>query len=73
MAENQIGPINTAFVDKRAGHTSDERPTAGDYSSIKVMRTTLSANGYTKQQLDSMTVNDMVYAVRLISDKAGIN
>jgi hypothetical protein len=66
MADN-IGNY-AEFVDKRGPGST----LTGDYRLEATMNTTLTGAGYTTAQLASMTINDKVYAVRLISDAASI-
>jgi hypothetical protein len=81
MAGIQIGPI-------RNGITNSQRAVSGqlggasnfttpvNYSSITALRSALStANGtyYTTARLDSMTVNDMIFALRSIQDPKTIS
>lgn len=59
------------FIDKRLNPAS----MVGDYRRITGLRNALnsySATTYTAAYMDKMTHNDMVYAVRLISDPTGI-
>lgn len=76
MADSDIGEL-AGFVDKRRvkGQTGSSLATSGNYDSVGTMRTRLAAiNGtyYTTARLNSMTENDMVYALRLADDAAGI-
>lgn len=76
MADAMIGvDIDTNWTDKRqsqgSGGSSISAPT--DFQSVTSMRTRLNAissTTYTAARLNTMTVNDMVYALRL-SDEAG--
>lgn len=78
MANTQKGAVDFGFVDKR--RTRDDGSLvlaeANSYDAVSDMRTrlnTLSATSYTNARLDAMTVNDMVYALRVASsDAAGI-
>lgn len=78
MAEFDIGNAN-GFVDKRHGRgTSGASVLAeqNNYDSIYLLRTRLAAlNGtyYTAARMNSMTKNDLIYALRQASsDVAGI-
>lgn len=78
MAELDIGN-SVGFVDKRQGRGTNGNSVVtelANYGSIKLMRTRLAAiNGtyYTAARLNTMTRNDMVYALRMeSSDAAGI-
>lgn len=61
----------------RAGNANGaEVATPANYASVSAMRTRLAAiNGtyYTSARLDQMTVNDMVYAIRVNDDATTIN
>lgn len=78
-AHVQIPPIlATRFVDKRrsitsAGSTDDNIGTPANYASIADLETRLLTVGYSQSQLNSMTVNDKQYALRLADDSAGMN
>lgn len=79
MAEMQMGPVDTNFVDKRrtkGDHNSQVLAEAANYGSIanlKARLTALNATSYSAARLASMSVNDMVYALRTASaDSAGI-
>jgi len=78
MAQNQIGNF-TGTVDKRdttkAGANASSLSTPANYASVNAMRTRLAAINagyYTAARLDRMSVNDMVYAIRVADDSAGI-
>ena len=62
------------FVDKRRnqGSNTSVLATPLNYTTVNTMRTRLAAVGYTTAQLDLMTRNDMVYALRVADDAAGI-
>lgn len=77
MANTQIGnPLNV--VDKRAtasANTTSPIATEANYVDVAAMRTRLnaiSAGTYTAARMDTMTANDMVYAIRVSDDAAGI-
>lgn len=78
MADAQMGPINTRFVDKRRGRTQDgvaiaEANNMDTVAELKARLQALKATTYTDAKLAAMTVNDMVYALREESaDSAGI-
>lgn len=69
--ENPLG-----FVDKRRVQTTTDTglTTPANLFSVSALRTRLLAIGgyYTATILDSMTKNDMVYAVRVNDESAGI-
>lgn len=78
---SQVDLSENSFSDKRIGagvtHAgSDPVTERGNYSSIKTLKTRLqSLNSiyYTNARINSMTKNDMIYALRLISsDAAGL-
>lgn len=76
MVDSDLGEL-AGFVDKRRakGQLGTSLATAANYDSVAAMRTRLAAfNGayYTAARLNSMTENDLVYAVRLADDAAGI-
>lgn len=78
MADAQMGPIDTGFVDKRRGRTQDgvvlaETANFSSVATLKARLTALKPSQYTTAKLNTMTVNDMVYALRVESaDSAGI-
>lgn len=78
MANNQVGAVDTGFVDKRRArdHGTPGLTEYANYGQVSTLRTRLnglSATSYTTARLDSMTVNDMVYALRVASaDSASI-
>lgn len=60
-------------IDKTANTPLAEVANMKDVNSLRARLTALSATKYTTARLDSMTVNDMIYALRLESaDSAGI-
>ena len=80
MANAQLGVVRSV-VDKRQVQTgptplaTQPIATPANYASISTMRTRLTAIGApynTTGDLDTMTMNDMVYALRLSDDSAGI-
>jgi hypothetical protein len=76
MANANLGVVRSV-VDKRQtqGLDTQQIATPANYASVAAMRTRLnaiSATSYSATRLDSMTVNDMVYALRLNDDAAGI-
>lgn len=78
MANNDINnPLG--HVDKRTGRgstgTTNQNSEYANFATVGAKRarlTTLAAASYTTARLDAMTENDMDYALRLISDAAGI-
>jgi hypothetical protein len=76
MANSNISVVRSV-VDKRQvqGVLTQQIATPANYASVSAMRTRLtaiSATAYSAANLDAMTVNDMVYALRLNDDAAGI-
>lgn len=80
MANAQLGVVRTV-VDKRQNQTgpapltTQAIATPANYASVSSMRTRLNAIGApynSAAYLDTMTVNDMVYALRLSDDAAGL-
>lgn len=77
MANADLGVGVIDSVDKRKVQGASTNPlgTPANYASVSALRTRLAAiNGslYTSAYLDTMTKNDMIYAVRLSDDSAGI-
>jgi hypothetical protein len=78
MPDAQMGPVNRRFVDKRRIRTQDSITLSEDanYTSIAGMKarlTALKSTTYTAAKLATMTVNDLVFALRNESaDSAGI-
>lgn len=78
MADTQTGPTDLGFVDKRRGRDFQgqaiaESANMGSVNSLRTRLTAISATTFTAARLNSMTVNDMVYALRMHSaDVAGV-
>lgn len=78
MADNQMGPIDTGFVDKRRGRshegvTLSEQANYSSITSLKTRLTALAPTVYTTAKMNTMSVNDLVFALRNASgDSAGI-
>lgn len=78
MADLQMGPINERFTDKRRGRGVSttvvaEATTFNDLNLIKARLTALNPTAYSAVRMRSMTVNDLIYALRLASaDAVGI-
>jgi hypothetical protein len=79
MANAMVGPAETDVLDKRRTQsaTANTWPTssAANYYDIAAMRTRLaaiSATAYSTTNLDAMTMNDMIYALRINDDSAGL-
>jgi hypothetical protein len=79
MAQTDIDPC-LGIPDKRIGRglnsgSANPLATPANYVSISVLRTALAAaeaGTYTSAYLDKMTKNDMINALRIFSDSAGI-
>lgn len=78
MAQNQLGNL-TGTVDRRVvskgGSSSGSLATPANYADVNAMRTRLAAINagyYTTTKLDQMSVNDMVYAIRVADDATAI-
>ncbi len=77
MAQGDLGNTVIDVIDKRKVQGASTTPlaTPANYASVSALRTRLAAiNGtlYTATYMDLMTKNDMVYAIRLNDDSAGI-
>lgn len=80
MANIQLRPPNVAFTNSTKAvadpGSGSGLGNASNYVSITAIRARLTAiNGtlYTATELDRMTVNDMVFALRMNDDKATIS
>lgn len=76
MADAQMGPVNQRFIDKRRGRTQDgvaltEAANYGKVADLKTRLAAISATKYSAARLANMTVNDMVYALRVETADAG--
>lgn len=80
MADQMMGYPNLGFANSRKaidgmGGQGSNLGNASNYVSITAMRTRLAAaNGayYTTARLDTLTVNDMIFALRNIDDASSI-
>lgn len=77
MANSDLGVGVIDSVDKRKVQGAATNPigTPANYASVSALRTRLAAiNGalYTSAYLDTMTKNDMIYAIRLSDDATGV-
>jgi hypothetical protein len=77
MADAQIGSVDLGltFRNETQGTNAALVATPANYASISAMKTRLAAiNGtsYTTARLNTMTVNDLVYALRLNDDAGSI-
>lgn len=73
MADFQVGPLGVPAFASRTRVSSTDVVDNDNMDSIAAMRTRLAAINaglYTAAYLNTMTVNDMVYAIRL-NDNAG--
>lgn len=75
MADAMIGDLDCNFTDKRAtqGNNAQLLTNPAEFQSVATLKTRLNAissTSYSAARLATMTVNDMVYAVRL-NDEAG--
>ncbi|GHF92076.1 hypothetical protein [Streptomyces griseosporeus] len=81
MANTMTRPPNVGFVNSLKavadqGGSGSNLSNASNYVSITALRSRLQAINaayYTNTLLDQMTVNDMVYAVRLADDKTTVS
>ena len=79
MANIQMRPPNVMFTNSLKA-VADPGSGSGlntplNYTSVTAMRTRLAAIGgvYTTAELDRMTTNDMVYALRMNDDKTTVS
>lgn len=77
MANNQLGAVDTNFTNARKSTpgAGADITTPANYASITAMRarlTAISATTYSSANLDTMSVNDMVYALRVNDDASSI-
>lgn len=77
MADGQLGDIDNSWINRQrlVGTNTATVGTAANYSSISALRTRLIAiNGtyFNTSRLNTMTVNDMQYALRLADDPTTI-
>ena len=78
MADSQLGPVNIKFVDKRKDPrtnalTLSEAANYVTIASLKARLTALKPTTYTAAKMNTMTVNDLVHALRQESaDSAGV-
>ena len=76
MAQANLGNV-LGVTDKRStqGNTTSPLGTEANYADVAALRTRLAAAAgatYTAAVLEQMTVNDMVYALRVLDDAAGL-
>jgi hypothetical protein len=71
-----VGFVNSLKATTDQGGSGSNLSNASNYVSITAMRSRLAvinASLYTSTELDRMTVNDMVYAIRMADDKTTIS
>lgn len=78
MADAQVRNL-LGVADKRQGRSSSSTQVTNtlannlkDVASMRARLTAISATSYTPARLDTMTANDMAYAIRLNDDPGGI-
>lgn len=74
---NKENENSQGFVDKRRTATTTNAVvgTPANYDSVSALRTrlgTIDGTYFSSARLDQMTKNDMVYALRLADDSAGV-
>lgn len=80
MAQHQLGPVlDDTWVDKRRSGTAaistGNITTPANFASISALDARLAAvsgTKYTAPRLQTMTVNDKVYALRVEDEAAGV-
>ena len=76
MAQAQLGnPLGVTDKRSTQGNTTSPIGTEANYADVAALRTRLAAvaaGTYTATVLDQMTVNDMIYALRVLDDAAGL-
>lgn len=78
MADGALSvDVHTGFVDKRRTQGSNTNPLSSivNYATVASMKTRLnviSSTSYTAARMNTMTLNDLTYAIRVADDKAGI-
>ena len=78
-AQGQIGDLR-GFIDKRrsapataAMASATKLATIANYTDLDSIEARLITAGYSQTNLNRMTMNDKIYALRLVTDSAGIN
>lgn len=66
------GAIDLTVVDKRRGANFSASVLSSNYASETELNNALGTAGYSDANINLMTVNDKIYAVRLANDAAGI-
>lgn len=77
MADSQIGSVDLGltFRNETQGTSAALLTTPANYLSVTALKarlTAISGTSYTAARLNTMTINDMIYAVRLNDDAASI-
>jgi hypothetical protein len=75
MPDAMIGvdlPLDFVDVRQLPGSNTTALANPADFATLASARTKLLANGTTAAQYASMTVNDVVYALRVLEEAAGI-
>lgn len=77
MADSQIGSVDLSltFRNETQGSNAALVATPANYASVSAMKarlTAINATSFTAARLANMTVNDLVYALRLNDDPATI-
>lgn len=70
----QDSTLSTGFIDVRhtQGNAGTPLSNPADFTSVSTAETKLLANGYTQARLNTMTINDKIYALRLLEEASGI-
>lgn len=77
MADSQIGSVDLAltFRNETQGTNAALVATPANYASVSALKarlTAINSTSYTTARMNQMTVNDLIYAVRLNDDPASI-
>lgn len=77
MADSQIGSVDLSltFRNETQGSNAALVATPANYASVSAMKarlTAINATSFTAARLANMTVNDLIYALRLNDDPATI-
>lgn len=77
MAQHQVGEVEVGFVNKNRATAGSVAKSNGDVATpanyenmaaLDARLTAISATTYTASRLDTMTLNDKIYALRLSDD-----
>jgi ABC-type glycerol-3-phosphate transport system substrate-binding protein len=66
------GAVDMTVVDKRRGNNFAAAVLSANYTDETALNNALGVAGYSDANINLMTVNDKIYAVRLANDAAGI-